>query len=56
LDARQKQTEGEFKETFHLPILYFTQLMGFAFGLKSEELGLNKHFVDPQPLLTRIMG
>jgi heterodisulfide reductase subunit B len=53
LDARQKQIEEEFKETFHLPILYFTQLMGLAFGLKSEALGLDKHFVDPLPLLVR---
>ena len=56
LDARQKQIEEEFKETFQLPIIYFTQLMGLAFGLTSEELGLDKHFVDPQPILSRIMG
>jgi heterodisulfide reductase subunit B len=54
LDARQKQIEAEFKEEFHLPILYFTQLMGLAFGLKSEELGLDKHFINPNPLLKRI--
>lgn len=54
LDARQKQVEEEFKETFHLPILYFTQLMGLAFGLRSEALGLDKHFVDPSSLLKRV--
>jgi len=54
LDARQKQIEEGFKETFQLPIIYFTQLMGLAFGLKSEELGLVKHFVDPLPLIKRI--
>ncbi len=54
LDARQKQIEEEFKERFHLPILYFTQLMGLAFGLKTDKLGLDKHFVDPLPLLTRV--
>ena len=54
LDARQKQIEEEFKEVFGLPILYFTQLMGLAFGSTSEELGLDKHFVDPLPLLRRI--
>ncbi|MCJ7784076.1 MAG: heterodisulfide reductase-related iron-sulfur binding cluster, partial [Desulfobacterales bacterium] len=53
LDARQKQIEEEFKETFQLPIIYFTQLMGLAFGLKSEELGLDKHFIDPLPILAR---
>jgi heterodisulfide reductase subunit B len=54
LDARQKQIEEEFKETFQLPIIYFTQLMGLAFGLKSEELGLDQHFIDPLPLLKRV--
>jgi heterodisulfide reductase subunit B len=53
LDARQKQIEEEFKEQFHLPIIYFTQLMGLAFGLKAEALGLDKHFVDPKPVLER---
>jgi heterodisulfide reductase subunit B len=56
LDARQKQIEEEYKEIFHLPVIYFTQFMGLAFGLKSEELGLDKHFVDPQPLLNKMMG
>jgi heterodisulfide reductase subunit B len=56
LDARQKQIEEEFKEAFHLPIIYFTQLMGLAFGLTPGELGLDKHFVDPIPVLKRIEG
>jgi heterodisulfide reductase subunit B len=56
LDARQKQIEEEYKEEFHLPIIYFTQLMGLAFGLSSKELGLYKHFVDPLPLLKRTAG
>ena len=54
LDARQKQIEEEFKEEFQLPIIYFTQLMGLAFGLTSEELGLDKHFVNPIPLLEKV--
>jgi len=37
--------------TVQLSILYFTQLMGLAFGLKSEELGFDKHFIDPLPIL-----
>ena len=55
LDARQKQIEEEFKESFNLPIIYFTQWMGFAFGLKLEAFGLDKHLVDlvsfPQQVL-----
>jgi heterodisulfide reductase subunit B len=56
LDARQKQIEEDFKETFQMPIIYFTQLMGLAFGLKSGELGLDKHFIDPVPVLKRVEG
>jgi len=54
LDARQKQIEEEFKEQLQLPILYFTQVMGLAFGLKSEALGLDKHFVDPNLILRQV--
>ena len=56
LDARQKQIEEELKESFNLPIIYFTQLMGLAFGLKTKILGLDKHFVDPLPALKRLEG
>jgi heterodisulfide reductase subunit B len=47
LDSRQGQMAGE----FNLPILYFTQLMGLTFGLEPKALGLDKHFIDPIPLL-----
>jgi heterodisulfide reductase subunit B len=53
LDARQQQIEGQFNETYQIPIIYFTQLMGLAFGLKPEELGLDKHFVNPLPCLKK---
>jgi heterodisulfide reductase subunit B len=56
LDARQKQIEEAFKEVFGLPIIYFTQLMGLAFGLTTEALDLDKHFVDPVSVLKRIEG
>jgi heterodisulfide reductase subunit B len=55
LDARQRQIEEEFKESFDLPIIYFTQLMGLALGLKLDALGLDKHFVDPVPLLQHVL-
>jgi len=47
LDSRQAQMDGKFE----LPILYFTQLMGLAFGLEPKSLGLDKHFIDPMPIL-----
>lgn len=55
LDARQQQTGEEYGQDYDLPILYFTQLMGLAFGLDQATLGLDKHSVSPRPLL-REMG
>jgi heterodisulfide reductase subunit B len=51
LDARQQQTGEEYGQDYGLPIVYFTQLMGLAFGLDPASLGLDKHSVNPEPLL-----
>jgi len=51
LDLRQKQINDEFGEELHTPILYFTQLMGVAYGLTPKALGLDKHFSDAIGLL-----
>jgi heterodisulfide reductase subunit B len=51
LDVRQQQTGEEYGRDYDLPILYFTQLMGLAFGLEPAALGLEKHFVSAKPLL-----
>lgn len=51
LDARQQQINEQYGDESHIPILYFTQLMGLAFGLTPRELGLDKHFVSPLELL-----
>jgi len=51
LDLRQKQINDEYGEDLHTPILYFTQLMGVAYGLTPKALGLDKHFSDAIGLL-----
>jgi len=51
LDLRQKQINDEYGEELHTPILYFTQLMGVAYGLSPKALGLDKHFSDALGLL-----
>jgi heterodisulfide reductase subunit B len=33
-----------------IPTVYFTQLMGLAFGMSADELGLNRGFVPMKPL------
>ncbi len=34
-----------------IPVFYITQLMGLAFGISADDLGLNKHLNDPLSLL-----
>jgi heterodisulfide reductase subunit B len=51
LDLRQKDIEKESGQAFNLPVLYFTQLLGLAFGLSAKELGLRSLVVDVAPLL-----
>ena len=51
LDTRQAEIEKKYRTKYGLPIFYFTQLMGLAFGVSPEKLALNKHLVDPMSLL-----
>jgi heterodisulfide reductase subunit B2 len=53
LDLRQKKIEQRYGEKLNLPVLYYTQLLGLAFGLDPIMLQLNRLFVDPFPLLKR---
>lgn len=43
LDSYQLETK-----THNIPILYFSQLIGIAYGIDGEELGLQRHFVLPE--------
>ena len=54
LDAYQDGVNKMFKSDFKIPILYFTQLMGLAFGIPSAELGFGKEFVNAKPALSKI--
>lgn len=51
LDTTQGDMKKAYGDDFALPILYFTQLVGLALGYSPHELGLEKHFVDPRPML-----
>ena len=51
LDLRQKQINDEFGGQFDIPVVYFTQLMGVAYGLDAKKLGMDKHFSDAIGLL-----
>jgi len=51
LDGRQAQINSKFGTSFHIPIFYFTQLMGLALGIDAKELGVFKHITDVGILL-----
>jgi heterodisulfide reductase subunit B len=54
LDAFQGQMNGYFHTNYNIPILFFTQLMGLAFGEKPEKLGFGSEFVSAQAAMKRI--
>lgn len=51
LDLRQADIEKATGESFGLPVFYFTQLLGHAFGLSDAELGIGKLMTDPSKVL-----
>ena len=54
LDGYQPQVNRHFGTDYHIPILYFTQLMGLAFGASPDDVGIGKEFVDARPVLDKI--
>ncbi len=56
LDLRQPKVSRVFGERYHLPVFYFTQLLGLAMGLSRKETNVHKHIVNTRPLLTRVLG
>jgi len=53
LECYQSQMSRHFGERIDIPVAYFTQLMGMAFGLDRKRLGLHRLFVpvqEPRPV------
>ena len=53
LDAFQSAINKKYGTSFNLPIVYFTQLMGVAFGLESKGLGLNECIVPAKEVMAK---
>jgi len=51
LDAYQSQVNSRFKTKYHLPVLFLTQLIGVALGIKPNVLGLQRNIVSPARVL-----
>ena len=54
LDMRQKAIEKKYNVSYQMPIIYLPQLIGLAMGIEPEELGLNLHFVETSPLISKL--
>jgi heterodisulfide reductase subunit B len=54
LDAYQANVNRHFGTDYHIPILYFTQLMALAFGLSTREADLGSEIVSARKALAKI--
>ncbi len=51
LDAYQDKMRGQSYAPVHMPVVYFTQLMGLAFGIPAKKLGFSRNIVSAMPAL-----
>ncbi|MDX9859125.1 MAG: CoB--CoM heterodisulfide reductase iron-sulfur subunit B family protein [candidate division Zixibacteria bacterium] len=58
LECYQNNMSRQFKESIHIPVLYFTQLIGIALGLSSRRLAMQRLFVpfDVKAKLDQVAG
>jgi heterodisulfide reductase subunit B len=54
LDAYQEDVNGFFSTSFSIPVLFFPQLVGLAFGIEPLALGIGKEIVSAEPVLKRV--
>ena len=54
LDAYQTQVNRHFGTDFHLPVLYFTQMIGLAMGMEPKTLAIGQEIVSAAPVLRKI--
>jgi heterodisulfide reductase subunit B len=54
LDAYQNEMNHHFHTDYKMPILFFTQLMGIAFGIDPKKLGFGKEIVSAREAMKRI--
>jgi heterodisulfide reductase subunit B2 len=48
LECFQGKVSRMYKDKINIPVMFFTQLMGLAFGMDKKSLGINRLFVQPQ--------
>jgi heterodisulfide reductase subunit B2 len=54
IDAYQTEMNHYFGTNYHMPILFFTQLMGLAFGREPRDLGIGVELISSRNALAQI--
>ena len=54
LDAYQDQVNRRFGTRYKMPILYFTQVMGLAFGMSPKSVAIGKEIISAEPALAKV--
>ncbi|MBI2757899.1 MAG: CoB--CoM heterodisulfide reductase iron-sulfur subunit B family protein [Chloroflexi bacterium] len=54
LDAYQGEMNHFFRTSYQMPIIFFTQLMGLAFGLDAKKLGFGLEIVSAKKAIAKI--
>jgi heterodisulfide reductase subunit B len=54
IDFYQREMNHHYREDHHMPILFFTQLMGLAFGMPAERLGFGREIISSHEALGNI--
>jgi len=54
LESYQKKINKLYGASFNIPILYFTQVMGLAFGIAHNKLGIEKAIISPEHLFATV--
>jgi len=53
-DVGQVQLNKQLGTDYHIPVLYYTQLLGLAQGFTPKQMGLDKHSISTKPFLDKI--
>lgn len=54
IDAYQGEMNHHFGTSYHMPIIFFTQLMGLAFGMDAKQLGFGMELVSAKNALKKL--
>jgi heterodisulfide reductase subunit B len=54
LELRQAEIEKKYNVSYSMPIIYITEIVGLALGMKPGKLGMHKHVVSPKRVLAKV--